>query len=257
MAFLSVGLPGLLLAVVVRLTLREPPRGHADGGARVAAAAQPPIRDVARALWKQKSFRHLALATAVQAIAGYGVIQWVPSFLHRSHHMTSGEIGTALALILGVGGAIGTAAGGYIADRMGKRDMRWQLWIPAIGAMTGAPFAFGIYLAPTALETLAWFAAPILFINAYHGPAFAMTQALAPVSMRAMAAAVLLFVLNIIGLGLGPQLVGIASDLLHPLYGNESLRYALLCVSMVYVWAAAHFWMGARTLRQDLASVTK
>ncbi|HAK63530.1 MAG: spinster family MFS transporter [Pseudomonadota bacterium] len=256
-AFLSVGLPGLLLAVVVRLTLREPPRGHADGGARVAAAAQPPIRDVARALWKQKSFRHLALATAVQAIAGYGVIQWVPSFLHRSHQMTSGEIGTALALILGVGGAIGTAAGGYIADRMGKRDMRWQLWIPAIGAMTGAPFAFGIYLAPTALETLAWFAVPILFINAYHGPAFAMTQALAPVSMRAMAAAVLLFVLNIIGLGLGPQLVGIASDLLHPLYGNESLRYALLCVSMVYVWAAAHFWMGARTLRQDLASVTK
>lgn len=265
LAFMAVGLPGLLLAVVVRLTLREPPRGHADlatpNGFAVASGARatksetpPPIGDVARALWKQKSFRHLSFAAGVQAIAGYGVIQWVPSFLHRSYDMSSGEIGTALALILGLGGAIGTAAGGYIADGLSKRDMRWQLWVPAIGGLMGAPFAFGVYLSPTAFATLAWFIPPVICINAYHGPTFAMTQALAPVRMRAMAAAVLLFMINIIGLGLGPQLIGIASDLLNPFYGDESLRYALLFVSMVYFWAAGHFWMAARTLRQDLAS---
>lgn len=265
-AFMAVGLPGLMLAVIVRLTLREPPRGYADqatpngfalasGGRSTARAEQPPMRLVAQQLWKQTSFRHLAFASGVQAIAGYGVIQWVPSFLHRSYQMTSGEIGTALALIIGIGGAIGTLAGGMIADRMGKRDMRWHLWVPGIGGALSAPFAFFIYTADTAFATLSLFVLPVIFINAYHGPVFAMTQALAPIRMRAMASAVLLFVINIIGLGLGPQVVGIASDLLAPYYGGESLRYALLSVSMVYIWSTTHFFLGARTLRRDLAAV--
>lgn len=254
-AFMAVGLPGLILAVIVRLTLREPPRGWADQGRSALSAGQPPMRLVAQQLWKQKSFRHLAFASGVQAIAGYGVVQWVPSFLHRSYQMTSSEIGMALALIIGIGGAIGTMAGGIIADRLGRRDMRWHLWVPMIGGALSAPFAIFIYTADTAFATLLLFVLPVIFINAYHGPVFAMTQALAPIKMRAMASAVLLFVINIIGLGLGPQIVGIASDLLAPVYGGESLRYALLLVSMVYFWSTTHYFLGARTLRQDLAAV--
>lgn len=251
-AFMAVGLPGLALALLVRLTLREPPRGHADG---VAAdhAAQPSIKEVATTLWKRKAFRHLVTAIGVQAIAGYGVIQWVPSFLHRSYHMTGSEIGMALALIIGVGGAIGTAAGGYLADHLAKRDMRWQLWIPSLGGLIAAPFAFAIYLSSTALATLGWFVVPIIFANLYHGPVFAMVQALAPIRMRAMAAAVLLFMSSMIGLGIGPLIVGMVSDLLLPLYGEESLRYALLLVSTAHFWAAAHFWLSSKTLREDLA----
>ncbi len=252
-AFMAVGVPGLLLAVLVRLTLREPPRGHADGRASAVKAEQPPLREVAQIMWKRKSFRHLVVAIGIQAIAGYGVLIWVPSFLHRSYHMTSGEVGTVLAIILGIGGVIGTAAGGYLADHLAKRNVRWQLWIPALGGLIAVPFSFGIYLSGTSFETLAWFAIPIIFANLYHGPVFAMAQALAPLKMRAMAAAILLFMSSFIGMGIGPQLVGILSDLLHPLYGADSLRYALLCVSMAHLWSAAHFWLASKTLREDLA----
>jgi len=252
-AFMAVGVPGLLLALIVRLTLREPPRGHADGVAQADKAEQPPLREVASTMWKRKSFRHLVTAIGIQAIAGYGVLIWVPSFLHRSYHMTSGEVGTALAFILGIGGVIGTAAGGYLADHLAKHNIRWQLWIPALGGLIAVPFSFGIYLSGTSFETLAWFAIPIIFANLYHGPVFAMAQALAPLKMRAMAAAILLFMSSFIGMGIGPQLVGILSDLLHPLYGADSLRYALLCVSMAHIWSAAHFWLASKTLSEDLA----
>jgi len=263
-AFMAVGVPGLLLAIIVRLTLREPPRGHADqatpngyavasGRAGAVKAEQPPLREVAQTMWKRKSFRHLVTAIGIQAIAGYGVLIWVPSFLHRSYHMTSGEVGTALAVILGIGGIIGTAAGGYLADHLAKRNIRWQLWIPAIGGLIAVPFSFGIYLSSSSYETLAWFAIPIIFANLYHGPVFAMAQALAPLKMRAMAAAILLFMSSFVGMGIGPQLVGILSDLLHSLYGADSLRYALLFVSMAHLWSAAHFWLASKTLREDLA----
>lgn len=252
-AFMAVGLPGLALAVIVRLTLREPPRGHADGKASAAKAEPPPLREVAKTMWVRKSFRHLVLAIGIQAIAGYGVLIWVPSFLHRSYHMTSGEVGTSLALILGIGGIIGTAAGGYLADHLAKGNIRWQLWIPAFGGLVAVPFSFGIYLSTSSFEALAWFAIPIIFANLYHGPVFAMAQALAPLKMRAMAAAILLFMSSFIGMGIGPQVVGILSDLLHPLYGVDSLRYALLCVSMAHIWSAAHFWMASKSLREDLA----
>ncbi|MFZ5914775.1 MAG: spinster family MFS transporter [Pseudomonadota bacterium] len=254
-AFMGVGLPGVVLAAVVRLTLREPPRGHADGRVAAGAAEQPPLKVVASVMWKRKSFRHLVLGIGAQAIAGYGVLQWTPSFLHRSYQMTSSEIGLSLAFILGVGGLVGTIAGGYLADHLAKRDTRWQLWIAVLGGLLAAPFSFGIYLSDTAFATLAWFVPPIIFANFYHGPIYAMAQALAPVRMRAMAAAVMLFMSSLIGLGLGPQITGIVSDLLRPSLGEESLRYALLMVSMAHFWAATHFWISARTLRQDLASV--
>ncbi|MSP43523.1 MAG: MFS transporter [Alphaproteobacteria bacterium] len=253
-AFMAVGIPGLILALIARFTLREPPRGYSDGG-RSATVEAAPLAEVARVLWRQKSFCHMAFASGLQAVTGYGVVQWMPSFLHRSYQMTSGEIGTSLALILGVGGAIGVMAGGYLADTLGRRDMRWQLWVLTFGGLIGVPCALGVYLSDTAFGTLAWLLVPVLTINAYHGPCFGMTQALAPVRMRAMAAAVLLFVINIIGLGIGPQLVGIISDLLLPVYGDESLRYAMLIVSLVYAWAVFHFWMASRTLRQDLKAV--
>ena len=97
-AFMGVGLPGVVLAAVVRLTLREPPRGHADGRVAAGAAEQPPLKVVASVMWKRKSFRHLVLGIGAQAIAGYGVLQWTPSFLHRSYQMTSSEIGLSLAI---------------------------------------------------------------------------------------------------------------------------------------------------------------
>ena len=256
MAFIAIGLPGVLIAVIVHLTLDEPPRGHSQGGVKVQAET-PPIMEVVRHMWRVPTFWHLSLATALQAFATYAIYQWIASFLSRSYQMSSSEIGSWLALVIGVGGIIGTFSGGYLADRLSRRDMRWQMWVPAISFVLAVPFCVGIYLSYGPMMSLFFLFFPIIFINTWLGPGLAMVQTLAPVRMRAMASALLIFVLNIIGLGMGPQAVGIMSDLLMPAYGQESLRYALLISSSIYFWAAFHFWKAGQTLREDLVKAVE
>ncbi len=250
-AFLALGLPGVVLAMIVRYSLDEPMRGHSQGGVREQVAT-PPILEVVRHMWRIPTFWHLSLGTALQAFGTYSIYQWMPSFLSRSYHMQSGEIGMWLSLVIGVGGLIGTMSGGYLADLFSKRDMRWQMWLPGISFLLTAPFCAGIYLSDGPMGSLIFLFFPMIFVNTWLGPGFAVTQTLAPVRMRVMASALLLFVLNIIGLGLGPQAVGIMSDLLAPAYGDESLRYALLISSSFYLWSAYHFWKASTTLRDDL-----
>jgi len=251
-AFMVVGVPGLILAVVVRLTLREPPRGMAEG--KVLTGEQPSIKETFTYMWRKRSFRHLALGGALTAFVGYGVVSWVPSFLIRSHGMQTGEIGTYLGLILGIPGGIGIALGGYLADRLGSRDTRWYLWIVAIALVVCVPFSVGVYLAPEAHIALLMLIVPVALGNFYQATTFSQTQGLASLRMRAVAAAVLLFILNIIGLGLGPQAVGLVSDLLRPAFGDESLRYSLLIAGFFNLWAALHYYLGGKYLAEDLAA---
>ena len=251
-AFFVVGIPGLLLAVVVRLSLKEPPRGMAEG--KVNSGQQPGITETFSYMWRKRSFRHLALGGALTAFVGYGVVSWVPSFLIRSHGMQTGEIGTWLGLILGIPGGIGIALGGYLADRLGSRDTRWFLWIVAVALVICVPFSAGVYLAPGPYSALLLLIIPVALGNFYQATTFSQTQGLATLKMRAVAAAVLLFILNIIGLGLGPQAVGLVSDLLRPTFGDESLRYSLLIAGFFNLWAAAHYYIGGRYLAEDLAA---
>jgi MFS family permease len=251
-AFFVVGIPGLLLAVVVRLSIAEPQRGMAEG--RTATADQPGMLETFRYLWSKRSFRHLALGGALTAFVGYSFVSWVPSFLIRSHGMTTGEIGTWLGLILGIPGGIGISLGGYLADRFGARDNRWYLWIVVVALLVGVPFAVGVFFAPTANGALWLLVMPILLGNFYQATSFSQTQGLAGLRMRSVAAAVFLFIVNIIGLGAGPQFVGIVSDLLAPRFGDESLRWALLGASLINVWAAAHYYVAGKHLAEDLAT---
>ncbi len=250
MAFFVVGVPGLLLAVVVRLTVAEPPRGMAEG--RTDSAAQPGVLETFAFLWSKRSFRHLAFGGALTAFVGYSFTSWIPSFLIRSHDMTTGEIGTWLGLILGIPGGIGIALGGYLADRFGGRDTRWYLWIVAVALLAGVPFAVMVFVAPSPTSALLYLIVPVMLGNFYQATTFSQTQGLVSLRMRSVAAAVLLFVINIIGLGLGPQMVGIVSDALAPAYGKESLRYALLACSLINIWAAAHYYFGGKHLAGDL-----
>ncbi|MCP5041396.1 MAG: MFS transporter, partial [bacterium] len=197
--------------------------------------------------------RHLVSAATLHACVGDGATNWLPAYLIRSFGMSTGEIGTALALIIGIAGGIGTLLGGYFADQLGRRDVRWNLWLPGALVLAGFPFTFGVYLAETSFVALVAFIFPAMVGSLYLGPALAMVQGLVPLRMRTVASAILLFVINIIGMGLGPQTVGILSDQLAPRFGDESLRYALLAAAFVNVWAAVHFFLGARSLKQDLA----
>ncbi|NJN53183.1 MAG: MFS transporter [Gammaproteobacteria bacterium] len=251
MAFFVVGVPGVILALIMRFTVAEPPRGMAEG--RTAEAVQPGVVDTFRVLMSKPSFRHLAFGAALTAFVGYSFITWIPSFLIRSHGMTTGEVGTWLGLILGIPGGIGIALGGYLADRLGGRDTRWYLWVVAVALLIGVPFAVAVFMVDSASAALALLCLPVMLGNFYQATTFSQTQGLVGLRMRAVAAAVLLFIINIIGLGAGPQAVGILSDLLAADYGGESLRFALLAVSLVNVWAALHYYLGGRHLAADLA----
>tara|TARA_R110000868_G_scaffold124027_2_gene328132 strand:+ start:6014 stop:7345 length:1332 start_codon:yes stop_codon:yes gene_type:complete len=251
-AFFLVGAPGLVIALLVRFTLKEPSRGASDGLTGQGAMPAPAVGEVFRLLWSQKSFRHLSFATALAAIGGYAGVNWLPAFLARSFQMSGGEIGTWLALIIGFSGGAGTFLTGYLADRFGKRDVRWNLWVVAIIIATCFPFSLAMYTSHDKYTALMLFIYPAFAGAAYIAPALSMTQSLVTIRMRAQASAILFLILNLIGMGLGPQLAGVLSDLYNPTYGDESLRYALLTISVVWLWAAVHLLLGARTLKEDI-----
>ena len=250
MAFFVVGLPGILLALSVRFSLQEPPRGMAEG--RADTADQPGVKETLVYLWQKKSFRHMSFAAALTAFVGYGFIVWAPAFLIRSYGMSTGEVGTWFGLILGIPGGIGIALGGYLADRFGAKDTRWYLWTTAIALVACVPLNYVVYAADTAFVSLWAMVLPVLLGNFYQATTFSQTQGISSLRMRAVAAGILLFIINIIGLGLGPQLVGVISDLLSDQYGVESLRYALFICSLVYIWGAFHYFMAGRYLKDDL-----
>jgi len=251
-AFFVVGLPGILLALIVRFSLREPPRGMAEG--RADSADQPGVGETLNYLWAKKSFRHMSFAAALTAFVGYGFITWAPSFLTRSFGMGTGEIGTWFGLILGIPGGIGIALGGYLADRFGARDPRWFLWTTAMALLICVPLNIVVFISTNSTTALLAMILPVLLGNFYQATTFSQTQGISALRMRAVAAGILLFIINIIGLGLGPQLVGILSDVLNPEYGDESLRYALLICSLVYIWAAMHYFIAGRHLAGDLVT---
>ena len=256
-AFMAAGVPGLMLAVILRLTVREPKRGHSSGDAGIIHEDQPSMKQVTHHMWSIRTFRLLAIAAAMQAFAGYGLIQWMPSFLTRSHQMSSSDIGFWLAMTIGAGGAIGTMGGGYFADLLSRTNMGWLLWLPGIGSLLGALISFGILLSGGTAAVLVFVFLHSVAVNAYLGPTFAVAQTLSPVRMRALASALMLFAINIVGLGLGPQMVGAVSDLLHPVFGNESLRYAILAGCMTYFVATLFFALAGRAAREDFAGAAQ
>lgn len=253
-AFLVVGIPGVLLAILLRLTVREPPRGHSETSAHDVDPV--PFSMVVRTMWGFRSFRQIALGAATQAFVGYGAIAWMPAFLIRTHDMSSGQVGTALGLIIGIAGGIGTVLSGWIGDRLGKRDVRWYMWVPAWGFLVAVPFSLGVFLIDDIRVILALYIVPAFTVQLYTGPTFGMTQSLAPPAMRASASALLLFIVNIIGLVFGPTAVGFLSDVFQSTLSvpdTESLRWALILCAFVYVISFVNYMLAARTLKEDLA----
>ena len=251
MAFFAVGIPGFLVALLVRYTLKEPKRGKIDG---VQETNPADFRQTLNTIWRLKSFRWFTLAAGLTAFTSYGIGNFMPSFMIRSHGLDSMQVGIALAVTAGLGGAIGTFLGGMFADKLGQKDMRWYLWISAIPALCAVPFLLtGIFVANTTVMLVLMFFYTMLGAF-YLGPTIAISHTLVKPSMRAMASAVLFFILNLIGLGLGPLCVGVLSDLLASSMGADSLRYAIAVVSFMGVLSAICFAIASKYLLEDLAS---
>jgi len=230
-AFFTMGIAGLILAPVMLIVVRDVPRPN--------VAAPAPISQVFPMLARKPVFWLMAFAASSSSLCGYGLATWTPSVLERSFHLGLIERGQFMASVVFIGGCAGVFAGGWLADRLGHRDRGWYARLPAIAWLITAPtFAAGL-MAPSL-----WLAWPLLLIpNALNilwlGPVITAVQHLVPRPMRSTASASFLLINNLIGLGVGPYLIGAISDALKHSYGAESLRYAAVGCTLFYLLAAA------------------
>jgi len=249
--FLIMGIPALVVALAFRLTVKEP-RTQA---ARPTVPPAVPFGDVLRQLWRRESSRSLSLAIILLFTMSLGLAPWYASFMMRSHSMETVELGLWLGLIFGVGGGAGIAAGGFIVSRFFAGNDPRQMQICAVLMAALLP-CFGLFLLlPHRYAALGALVPLVVLLGFSFGPAFALLQRLVPDKMRATTLALVMLMANLIGMGLGPQLVGILSDLMTPALGSDSLRYAMLAMSCVSLGAALYFWRVARFVDRDLAEV--
>jgi MFS family permease len=225
MAFIAVGLPGLLLALVMLVLVREPKRGGLDpllAGA-VAHDPAPPMLVAIAGFFANRTLVLTAISSALSAFVGYAMLNWNPSLLIRVKGMSLGEVSAYYSLVLGVTGIIGTFGAGWLVDRLSLKDRRWYAWVPAIAFTLTLPALVGLLWAPTWPIALLFLAVPALLNNMYLAPALTVVQNAVAPARRTMSGAILLFVLNLVGLGGGPLYVGYISDHAKAQYGDHSL----------------------------------
>lgn len=247
-AFFVLGIPGVLFALLLSFTVKEPRRGATDVQTQ-SDAVNHSFSDVMRLLYSKKTFVYVALAGGFQAFCIYGLTNWAPSFLSRLHGLTNAQIGLSLGLIFGIGGGIGTYAGGFLTDRFGKSDQRWYMKIPAYAVFGSIVFlVVGLFTKSAVIATACIGICSMLY-SMYLGPSIAVAHKLVPASMRAFSSAIFFLVVNLVGLGFGPLTVGMISDFLNPTMGVEALRWAMLVVSVTSVAAGWCFLASARSMK--------
>lgn len=256
-AFFMLGVPGLILALLFYITVREPPRGMSNPAGAPAMGAAPPLLQVWKFMWSQRAMRHLIVGATVVTFTGYSFVSLLPLFLVKSVGMPTSEVSTYVGLMLGIAGGLGTFGGGVIAQKLANRDIRWMSW--TIGLMVGLGVICGlpVYLSYERAVILTAIAVPAFLGSAYIGVTFAMAQGLVGVKMRAVTAAVVLFIINLIGYGAGPAFTGWLADLLEPSYGQHALKIALLAVGLLNLWSAYHYWRCGHYLKDDMARAAR
>lgn len=254
-ALMLVGVPGIFLAMVLPLLMREPRRLGLLGGAAVpSAAAAIPLREALGEILTSRAYLLLLCAASVAAFLSYGKGLWTISLFIRSHGLSTTEVGLIGAVALGLAGVFGTWLGGWAADRFGQVNRRHILTLPAIGMAIAAPIQFLGYGAPIWWVAGLLILVPTILNAAYYGPAYACVQGLVRKELRAVAAALMLFGQNLIGLGLGPLVFGILSDLLAPQAGSESVRWVLFGAAWLGLIPAYFFWRASLRLTAELKS---
>lgn len=244
-AMVSVGVPGLLLAVVMARSLREPGRGTFE---TETPPPPPPILTTAATMWANPAMRHLIAGSVVAGLVGYGFTQWLPTFFIRTYDLTQSQTGMLMAVLFGISGAIGALVAGKWFDRLSVRGFQYGMWMLAVVPFVTIPLFILGMMADNLVTAILLFIIPGFAGNYVIGPTIAMIQTLSPVHMRAVSSAIKMLCLNLIGMGLGPLLVGVLSDLLTPYYGEDALSVALAYFALVGFWGSLHFWLCGQAL---------
>jgi predicted MFS family arabinose efflux permease len=252
-AFVALGLPGLVLAVIVRTTLREPIRGFFD--AVNSENVSSSLNSQVAVLWRCKTYRLLVLLMIVNGFVQHGLLQWLPSFYSRIFGLNISSVGIYLGMVIGGGSAAGLLIGGFLADKAIRHNVKLPLQIGALATFMALPAALAVLFVPSAAASLLFMGLTGLFWSVSNGPAIAIINSVVTTRVRATAQAIAIFLTSVLGFGLGPLCVGALSDYLTPIFGVEALRYALLApviflpVMMIALYAAA------KTLAEDLRAV--
>lgn len=209
-AVLVIGFPGLLLAVLIRFTVAEPPR---SAGALTGEGGLAMLRATASRMWRQRPLRLMLFGAVLNAITSFGVLAWLPTFLIRVHGIELGAVGLYLALSIGLGGALGTMLAGRLSDRFARRAAAWLCWTPALFLLVSKPFAIAGFLADLRMLALGLLIVPFAFGAAYMASTISVLHGGVEASERPMASAIMLLCINLLGMGIGPLFVGTVSDL--------------------------------------------
>jgi len=244
-AFFIVGLAGIILAPIFRLTIKEPLRGGFD---RQREDTTPPgIKTILRTLSQKPSFWLVSLGASFSSMMGYGLFFWLPSFFVRSFEMTLLNASLYYGAVLLVGGVAGIWAGGWLGDRFGQMRQSRYITIPAIAFILTVPFYIVAILSESMLVTFSVLLVPTALGLVWLGPVISVIQHLVPPNMRATASAIFLFINNLIGIGLGTLAIGWLSDTLAIQYGDDSLRY-----SMAMIHCGILFWPAPASISSQL-----
>lgn len=253
-AFFLVGVPGILLAIVLKLTVKEPVRGAMERG---APKAQVSFKDGLKALLSIPTYWGFIVAVTLASFTGYGMGMWAVDFYKRTYGLSYTDITVPLGLLNGVAYALGTYLGGALVDRVAAKDKSAYAWIPGAGMLLTIPAGFLSLWAPTPFWAFFWTAPFLIGLGMYLGPSMSMVQTLAPVNLRAFATAFYFFILNLVALGLAPVWIGAMSDVFAAEHGETTgLRLALTTLGVSSLLAALAFFWTARKVPADWAKAT-
>ena len=256
-AFMVFGAPGILLALLIRFTIPEPARGAFDpkpvrSTSALESGGEIPFATAIRFLFRAPSVRGVLFASGLHAVGIYAVLGWSVPYLTRVHGLSTGEAGARLAIASGLFTAVGTLAGGALADRLARRRIQWLVWQPAIALLLAFPLAAGFAFAPTAQSAMFLLAPASLLAGSCFGPFYCLVQTVVPPQMRALAASLVVTCNTILGLGIAPPIIGWLNDAGAATRGVGAIRYSLAAALTAYLAAVACLWIAGRSLDRDL-----
>ena len=252
-AFVCAGVPGLALALLLRITVREPIRGAMEemtAAQRTQATGESMVAAL-RALWANRSYRYVNLAHMFGVFVGYGFTVWKPPLYLRQFDLSQSEVGLVVGITSAGLGVPGMLLGGYFADRLAKRDARGPAWLCAAAVLLATPAYLLALWSSNWVVTTIFIGLGLFLYSLSHAPGLAIVQSAVEPHRRAQAAAYVFFLSNILGLGLGPVLVGSISDSFAAHFDNRSLNVALGFVTLVLLAAAAMYWRTAKALQKS------